>query len=50
MFRRFFFGKRIGTVLKGYETVPNWKALKRYKLRTLNEPIVRRNKAGLLAL
>src|SRR5215475_6858827 len=36
MFRRFFFGKRIGTVLKGYETVTKWKALKRYKLRTCN--------------
>src|SRR5215467_1532267 len=34
MFRRFFFGKRIGTVLEGYETVRKWKALKRDKLRT----------------
>lgn len=34
MFRRFFFGKRIGTVLEGYETVTKWKALKRYKLET----------------
>jgi len=35
MFRRFFFGKRIGTALEGYETVTKWKALKRYKLQTL---------------
>ena len=34
IFRRFFFGKRIGTVLKGYGTVTKWKALKRYKLQT----------------
>src|SRR6516225_5580193 len=34
MFRRFFLGKRIGTVLEGYETVTKWKALKGYKLRT----------------
>src|SRR5215813_5712386 len=34
MFRRFFLGKRIGTVLEGYGTVTKWKALKRYKLRT----------------
>ena len=34
IFRRFFFGKRIGTVLEEYETVTKWKALKRYKLRT----------------
>src|SRR4030095_16062333 len=33
MFRRLFFGKRIGTVLEGYETVTKWKALKRYKLQ-----------------
>ena len=30
MFRRFFLAKRIGTVLERYETVTNWKALKRY--------------------
>jgi hypothetical protein len=34
MFRRFFFGKRIGTVLERYGTVTKWKALKRYKLQT----------------
>src|SRR5262245_43722387 len=34
IFRRFFFGKRIGTVLEGYETVRKWKALKRYKGET----------------
>src|SRR5258705_4315164 len=34
IFRRFFFGKRIGTVLEGYGTVTKWKALKRDKLQT----------------
>src|SRR5215471_5121222 len=34
IFRRFFFGKRIGTALEAYETVTKWKALKRYKLQT----------------
>src|SRR5215467_14113240 len=34
IFRRLFFGKRIGTVLEEYETVTKWKALKRYKLQT----------------
>src|SRR5215510_1796584 len=34
MFRRFFFGKRIGTVLERYETVTQWKLLKLYKLET----------------
>jgi hypothetical protein len=34
IFRRFFFGKRIGTVLEGYGAFTKWKALKRYKLRT----------------
>src|SRR4029450_8416522 len=34
IFRRFFLGKRIGTVLERYGTVTKWKALKRYKLRT----------------
>jgi len=33
MFRRFFLGKRIGTALERYETVTNWKALKRYNFR-----------------
>src|SRR6266508_1937284 len=33
IFRLFFFGKRIGTVLEGYETVTKWKALNRYKLQ-----------------
>src|SRR3954453_1127395 len=28
MFRRFFLGKRIGTVLEGYGTLTKWKALK----------------------
>src|ERR1700745_1057163 len=35
IFRRFFFGKRIGTVLEEYGTVTKWKALKHYKLQTL---------------
>jgi hypothetical protein len=44
MFRRFFFGKRIGTVLERYGTVTKWKALKRYKLQTWDSPSVRRSK------
>src|SRR4029079_19541268 len=31
MFRRFFFGKRIGTVLEGYETVKKLKELKKLR-------------------
>src|SRR6516165_997486 len=38
MFRRFFFGKRIGTILEAYETVTKWKALKRYKLQKRLSP------------
>src|SRR5215510_9616435 len=44
IFRRLFFGKRIGTVLEEYETVTKWKALKRYKLRTQRSPTVCRCK------
>src|ERR1700747_1644190 len=41
IFRRFFFGKLIGTVLEGYRTVQKWKALKRNKLQTwrFTEPL-----------
>jgi len=44
IFRRFFFGKRIGTVLERYGTVTKWKALKRYKLQTWDSPSVRHSK------
>src|SRR6476660_5302857 len=40
IFRRFFFGKRIGTVL-GYGTVTKWKALKLFFLMTRRPPRVR---------
>src|SRR5262245_3275673 len=34
IFRRLFFGKRIGTPFRGYGTVEKLKALKRYKVET----------------